>query len=197
MNLRTQQTQPMGRQLQYRKRIQSDWGEDIQLEVTPHPAGEGFALMPSVVQVFVEAAAEILGALNLKELLKESTSQAMTGIKEEKSKEEVLESMTNMGVLQRLVNTDVKTDQLVGAIGSLAKNLALHGGVDLVKDILEHTTRCVIQNEQVVGGTKQNCAKHFDTIYQANYGELVRTIIFILMVNWGPAFKRLPFDQGG
>lgn len=85
--------------------------------------------------------------------------------------------------LEGIEDSEVTTEDLAAGLSALAEHLQKAGGSQFLKQLLKFTTR---KNED---GKEESCVTRFDEIYQANFGELMQAIWFVLDVNFGPTLR--------
>lgn len=88
------------------------------------------------------------------------------------------------------LNSEANPELISKAISGLVNNLESDQVVDLVFALLETTTR------NGVNVTSQN-GSHFDMVYSANYGELIKALVFVVEVNFGSFFQGLGIGKQG
>lgn len=172
--------------------ITDDYGEPHVYKLHCHPAGEGFDLLPVVVSIFAESLGEILSALDLGGLGAMSDDIQRQAASGELTAQEVIAAESGGGKLANLLDLELDGEKLGQAVSKLCQKLISIGGTALAKRLLKYTTRYDGQGRH---GQKVN--ENFDSIYQANYGELAKALWFVVESNWGGVLKRLPFVSAG
>ena len=143
--------------------IKSDHGSEHVYTITQHPAEEGFdVLLPKVLRVISKGTGPLLNVVG--------------------------DAMQTSGEVDLgAIEVDGQVGDKVGAaIYNLATELVAVGGSSFCKEVLKYSVRA---NEE---GGLQKVAPAFGTIYQGNYGELVRAIAAVIKVNFGPSLRAIP-----
>ena len=146
--------------------LKSDAGKVVRYVCAPHPAGEGFNLLPKVVKILGGAVGDFMGASGA-DVLGEGGSVSLST---------VFGSNIEWSKLGPVLGT---------AITRAADQIVSFGGDAFMRDILKHTTRQLAEPNS----PELRCSEMFEAMYQANYGELFAAVAKVLEVNFGPLLK--------
>lgn len=183
---------------EFRTTIKSDFGDERQYETVQLGSMKGFVLAPKVTRVFIEPVGEILTAIDLKSLLKAGQGAAQAAVDQaegDNRAERIKNASESVGlqkdnVLESLMSSNIKPEKIAAALSALATGIEKEGGVQLMLSMFEHTY-------VTVDGQKMNVSKNFDKLYQGNYGEAIRALVWVIQVNFGPALGNLFTGLGG
>jgi len=132
--------------------------------ILPHPAEEALELLPKVVRILGEVSGPLINALP--------------------RGQEAPSDVTNMTELGASVAGDVDGEQLSKALVALANEFVAAGGAKFCKELLKYTTR---RTPGVEG--EQKVAVEFGKVYQANFGELAKAVLFAVEINFAPSLR--------
>ncbi len=175
----------------YTRTITGADGEQYIYTLQQHPAGEGLELFARLMSTCGGSLGELLSSMGLSSLLpalKEQIGPLLQAVKEEGREIKVADLLQATNVLEAL-----DPSKLGSGLTMLATSFLTHGGADLCRKLLGHTTRAP---EAGGAGIKLSTSSAFDLAYQGNYGELVSALGWAFWCNFACLMGSDPFAQG-
>jgi hypothetical protein len=150
----------------HRVTITSDWDEAVEYLIIPWGAARGFQFLRELAPL-------------IKEALQAAAALAPKAIGEDgKAKSE-----EDMDILELAT---ASADAIGPIFARLASLLAAKSDAAYLREILDG----VVRKEAGGKGEQPSNEQVFDSVYQANYGELLLAIVEVLKVNYGRAMSR-------